>query len=343
MIFSRFPALLVAGLISINISAANAQEYQINGVPVDKSQYEASMLCNASRQLLKEQKWSEAEEKLKLALELCPGLKPARNNMGIVLTRLGKYREAIAVLKVLVDEDSSQAMAWATLGGAYMSVGEIEKAVDAYNHFLTLKPDYPEAPRYRDLVKGLKLEAARVKLVGDTSLSDSYVKTTPQGAPKWSALTKPLKVFVQKESTARGYLPQYETIVINAFKKWEKAAGGKVSFEFAGNKEGSDIECEWRDDPDAAIFKAEGGHAHIEAPNGKIGHVKIFLLTEWSKTVPVSDVLVGKLVLHEIGHALGIVGHSDNRDDIMFYSIDVSPREGQISQRDVKTLYELYK
>jgi predicted Zn-dependent protease len=67
------------------------------------------------------------------------------------------------------------------------------------------------------------------------------------------------------------------------------------------------------------------------------------LLTQWSKNLPISDVLVGKLVLHEIGHTLGIVGHSDNRDDIMFYSIDVSPREGRVSERDVKTLSELYK
>ncbi len=40
---------------------------------------------------------------------------------------------------------------------------------------------------------------------------------------------------------------------------------------------------------------------------------------------------------------LGIVGHSENREDIMFYSIDVSQKEGQVSSRDVKTLSEIYK
>ncbi len=333
---------LAAVALVICHTPASSQSYQLNGATVSKTEYDAAMIFNESRQLLNEQKWDQANEKLKKALELNPKLKQARNNLGIVLMHQGKYHEAITLLRALVDEDPSQAMAWATLGGANQSVGNIEDAIDAYKHFLTLKADYSEAPRYKDLIRGLEAESAKRKRVGTTQDASTYLAATAADTPKWIALS-PLKVYIPTTSTAHGYRQQFQDILVKAFKKWESATDGKVHFDFVNNKADADIDCEWTDDVNDAVFKAEGGHAHIEARGGKIQHVKILLLTTSIKTVFLSDAIIGKVALHEIGHALGILGHSDNRSDIMFYSIDVSDLDGHVSPRDAKTLCERYK
>ncbi len=135
------------------------------------------------------------------------------------------------------------------------------------------------------MVRGLEMEQAKRKLIGDTNSLDSYAKTTPPDAPKWASLAKPLKVFVPASSTASGYLPQYRTILIDGFKKWEQMSGAKVRFEFVEKLEDADIDCQWSDDVNAAVFKAEGGHAHLAGANGTIHKVNILLLTKGSASM----------------------------------------------------------
>jgi len=344
LISKRLTTSFLAAIAALFFSApAESQDYEVDGRKVQKNEYDAALLSNEARGLLQSQKWAEAEEKLKAALEKDPKLKPARNNMGIVLVRLGKYDEAVTVLKSLVEDDEKQSMAWATLGAAYMSLGKIEEAINAYRKFLVLEPKYPEFARYSDLVRGLEAEAARRKSSAVTASADSYAETTPKGTPRWASLDVPLKVYVPATSTVRGYKPQYENILTDGFKSWQKATGDRVRFEFVDKKDGSDIDCLWKDDPTEALFKAEGGHAHLDTQAGKVKHSTIYLLTEWSKNLVPTDAIMGKLVLHEIGHSLGIIGHSDKREDIMFFTIDVSPKLGEVSPRDVKTLFDLYK
>jgi predicted Zn-dependent protease len=48
------------------------------------------------------------------------------------------------------------------------------------------------------------------------------------------------------------------------------------------------------------------------------------------------------IALHEIGHALGISYHSDNLNDIMYYSTETY-KNGSISKRDVNTVQRIYR
>lgn len=55
---------------------------------------------------------------------------------------------------------------------------------------------------------------------------------------------------------------------------------------------------------------------------------------------PHSPQVIYKTALHEIGHLLGLMGHSKNINDIMFPSIT---KTESLSERDRNTLLELYK
>ena len=54
-----------------------------------------------------------------------------------------------------------------------------------------------------------------------------------------------------------------------------------------------------------------------------------------------TDVQLNKIAMHEIGHAIGILGHSDNINDIMYYST-ASQRQSTLSSKDVDTVKKIY-
>jgi predicted Zn-dependent protease len=74
--------------------------------------------------------------------------------------------------------------------------------------------------------------------------------------------------------------------------------------------------------------------------------IKIF--TDYFKCAP-SDSIIRSIAVHEIGHALGIDGHSGIPSDIMYFAPEYAdPKNGSeiaraISERDVSTLRQMYE
>ena len=54
-----------------------------------------------------------------------------------------------------------------------------------------------------------------------------------------------------------------------------------------------------------------------------------------------TDLELLKTALHEIGHAIGILGHSKNITDIMYYST-ASHRQSTLSDKDIETVNKIY-
>src|SRR5262249_48931115 len=94
--------------------------------------------------------------------------------------------------------------------------------------------------------------------------------------------------------------------------------------------------------------EAEQGVCHlrsVERPGEnfiRIEHADIRILTvDRESERPIGEDDMKKTCLHELGHALGLQGHSTNNHDIMFYS--VSPTVWPVlSKRDKATLLGIY-
>lgn len=147
-------------------------------------------------------------------------------------------------------------------------------------------------------------------------------------------LDKPLKVFIETHPHQKElYKSQYRDYTIESLKSWSQALNGRLSFVETSRKRDADITLDWVPSFDdryvAGVTNYSVGHATVEI-----------------KTVGVPEKDIKCNILHEIGHALGISGHSDNQGDIMVgmrrWHRDNTPYEPKLSHRDVQAIRRLY-
>ncbi len=80
---------------------------------------------------------------------------------------------------------------------------------------------------------------------------------------------------------------------------------------------GTDIENAAGEEMDWVQFRRVGG----ELTGRKVAYISVDLSRRWSKDE------MRAIVLHEMGHALGIKGHSDSKGDIMYWQVQEKNRQ----------------
>ncbi len=326
-------------------------QYYIQGKPVSAEVAQAAVLVNEGLALVRSNRNQEAVTKLSTALELAPNLPEAHHNLGIALAKLGRYPEAIEHLRVVLDARPDLASTWLTLGGLYQSTGQLDQSIYCYRQFLTRFPTHGESPKIASLAKGLEAEAKRVQKatagVGGPAAaagrSDYFAEVTEQGIFKWPARNMPLKVRIAPGDEVPGFRFEYTELLKEAFQEWAEASGGLVGFTFVDGHGPADITCSWTNDPRKLSNTAEAGEARVFTDNEGINRGTIVLLTvPLSAELPLTDNRMRTVCLHEIGHVLGMGGHTTNPDDIMFYTSSLADVPKHLSARDRATLVRLY-
>lgn len=164
---------------------------------------------------------------------------------------------------------------------------------------------------------------------------------------RWTAF--PIKVSLGNISNANWAQGTRE-----AFDIWKEM----FPLELAAGPELADIRLEWELSPgeeshageesDWVQFRRVGN----ELTGRKVAFISVDLSRRWSKDE------MRAIILHEMGHALGIKGHSDSKGDIMYFQIQEKPHQvvaprlpypifwkslvSKPSQRDLNTLIRVY-
>lgn len=156
---------------------------------------------------------------------------------------------------------------------------------------------------------------------------------------RWNPSTFPLEVYVEHNPDLPDY---YDKTVKRAFAKWQKESKNFITFSFTDIEEYADIKCffpkNYKSENDGQRMLA--GLTTFKFEDKKLKYAQISLATyDMNKNFRTENALYST-ALHEIGHALGISGHSVNKEDIM-YPV-TRQDEAQISKNDINTLKLIY-
>ncbi|WP_319418961.1 matrixin family metalloprotease [Pleurocapsa sp. FMAR1] len=188
----------------------------------------------------------------------------------------------------------------------------------------------------------------------DRAKSGDYfrqTKSTPLGYLVWSKF--PVTVFVEKPLKAS----IADTAAERRFQEWviavRKAIAGwnvYLPLKEIADSEKADIVI-WRSQPEReAKLNPDTGLFDIPRAVTAETNYKFYLgqkprLIAHKMTIEISPSYTGESLLatarHELGHALGIWGHSSNKNDALYFSQVSYPPA--ISSRDINTLKKIYQ
>jgi predicted Zn-dependent protease len=160
---------------------------------------------------------------------------------------------------------------------------------------------------------------------------------------RWPDSAMPINVYVAPfqwyEKSKQMVSHAYHQMVLDAMSTWSRITGEAVRFRLVSTVQESQIDLKWRRVDRRSLGHCEflvNDRSMIYSAEIQIGISDGLLHARYNDIDEVKHT-----ILHEFGHALGLVGHSDGPGDIMY----VPHQFGvvNLSQRDIETLQWLYK
>lgn len=328
------------------VVAQQVERYIMDGKEVSRSEYEGILLLKEGLKKLRANDNLGAIQSFKHAESLAPDVPQVHHNLGIALAKSGKTKEAIMHLEKARQLDPNLAATWLSLAGLYQIEGRINDALTTYKQYLKKFPGDPASVKVQNLVKGLTKEAnleSNIKSNVPESKDNYLREVTRQGFMKWSKVKMPLRIYIAPGDSTPGYKQDYKNLLVQSFDDWQKACDGLITFKFVENDMHSDIQCSWTNNPKDLRNPAEAGECNLFSnKNGIVRGTIKFLTVPLMKTLPITKNRMRTTCLHEIGHVLGLAGHTRNPEDVMFYSVGVKDQWRNLTKRDANTIKKLY-
>lgn len=319
---------------------------------------EAWQLYAQARTYLEAKNDKDAEAYLRKVLELEPGFTSARFNLGIMLYYQRKYKESAELFKTVTQEDPNNAGAWNMLGITSRESGDLEMAQTAIEQYIKLAPNDPKAQQLKAILVEVKDELKYRKQHGVSGvansagqnakvLPDNYLAEINKGAGHcWQVAQMPIRIFIRPGASVEGFKPQYETFLLQAFQAWSNATGGRLQFVQVPEEKAAQLVC-WFTSNRPKDTNTEMGHTNVTWRTDKTGEYIVRGQMEiYTKAgeggAPITDGLILHVCLHEVGHSLGLHGHSRVSTDIMYPSSIANNPSPSLTQRDVNTVNLLY-
>lgn len=267
-------------------------------------------------------------------------------------------------------------------GKAAYDSGEYQKAISSFKMTLSFSPKNCDARYYyvqlllkltptldvqKELYNISRLNLSdSADLIADRQISkwrnqitlksgENYIEQAPLNNKilRWDVQKFPLKVYIANTS---GLAPQYYNNEIKkAFLQWQASTDRLITFEFVNDENAANIKVSIKSSAEMKKCiqddcKYTVAYTMPVISNEILKGMEIFFYDANNLGKPFSEKEIYGTALHEIGHSLGIMGHSYNKDDIMYMetnnnnNFDSLRSDFQlISSNDINTLKLLYK
>jgi len=310
--------------------------------------------------LLKQNRFNEAQQAFRQALTVDPNFAPAHFFLGYALAQGGQSQQAIGEFQAALQIDPNMKEAVLNIGSNYQSLGDCANAITWYERYLRENPNSPKSGDIRQRIQGLRQQMQQAggqqqqqqQMGGfqqNQPMENDYIGSAASGGKffRWSRM--PIRICIASGAGVPGYQNSYYQDLMDACSQWALGSQNRITFTLAADPSQADIVCDWTADPNRIVEQGravEGGLTKLNGqpmPNGvdvAIMSARVTILTNRGG-MSLSDNDMKKVCLHEIGHALGINGHSNNNTDVMFFSESptIAP---QLTMRDCATICKLY-
>lgn len=184
---------------------------------------------------------------------------------------------------------------------------------------------------------------------------ENYIEQAPSDNKilRWDTTKFPLKVYIKNNSQSA---PQYyQDVIRKAFLQWQESTENFINFKFIDNEKEANIVVSINPSTDMKKCEQEDCKYTVAYTTPLISgdllkKMDILFYDSNNLGQSFSQREIYNTALHEIGHALGIMGHSYNKDDIMYLETNQNDYFNKfrsdfqlISQTDLNTLNLLYE
>jgi tetratricopeptide (TPR) repeat protein len=312
----------------------------------------AQILTAQATKSAKDKRYFDAKKLMEQAVQLNPTSHLMHFKLARACDELGDTPRAINEYETCLKLKPDYSQATFNIAGCYQSMGRTSDASAWLKRYLAQQPNAPDRTTVENMIA--KLQEKGIQNNADPHGVD-YIESVVENGKlyRWPMGHFPLKVFVDNGAAVPNFKSAYRDEFLEALSAWSLASQSKVTFMIVPDSGSADITCAWTANPyevrpsgtdveqgicltQAFANKRAGGKSLIAKADLRI----CIIDRETSK--PLSDDDMKKTCLHELGHALGLRGHSSNNHDIMFFS--VSPTVWPVlSKRDKATLLRLYE
>lgn len=353
----RYSRVLLLLSISLSLAAGFAANKKLELSPKTHQQEQACNLLVEGTRLLQAKKPFKARKVLEQAALLWPDSAAMHYNLGCCYNECALYDQAISEFKRALDLDSKMTDCLVNIGSCYQVQGRTDEAIELFRGYL--KKAHPkDAETIKGMIHALE-KYKREHIESDPQSPDYLPSICDEGCVRrWPTNKLPLSIFISfgKDENGRdveGFREEFNYILLSSINDWMKASHNKLSYRLVTDPKDASIACTWTDDP--AFLREEGnkveqGVAQVFAhtkpgPDGtkQIISANVRILVKHRDTgEALNSDDMKKTCLHEIGHALGMVGHSPSNKDVMFYS-NASAVWPALTKRDKATLLRIYQ
>ena len=161
---------------------------------------------------------------------------------------------------------------------------------------------------------------------------------------RWHDQTKIIYVTFQPAKSDAGWKTNDNSVVKDAFLSWQQALNNRIKFAFTNDPKLTDIQVNWIKNG----YQTEVGNQGVQISSSE----HIFTNADINLSLnnqghPFTTAEIKYMALHEIGHALGIKGHSPNTNDIMNAQMPATVAQQYtenvaLSANDKATIQQLY-